>query len=100
MSVDADLIAALRSASHQLAVAADALAARMAQPEESAPTAPGRELLRIQEVSAMTGVAINTLRNWRQAGTGPASHRVGSRVVYREADVQAWLQSQLTSHAG
>jgi excisionase family DNA binding protein len=95
---DAELVAALRAASHQLAVAADALAAQPAPVEP--PAAPAKDLLRIHEVAEMTGIAVSTLRNWRQAGTGPKSHRVGSRVVYRESDVQEWLQSQLTSNAG
>ncbi len=53
-----------------------------------------RLLLRIDEVEAMTGVSQNTLRYWRHQGTGPKSARLGRRVVYREADVTAWIDAQ------
>lgn len=51
-------------------------------------------LLRIEEVADWTGVSENTLRFWRQAGKGPKSAKLGRRVVYRESDVQAWLDAQ------
>ena len=53
-------------------------------------------LLRMEDVSDMTGVPVNTLRYWRQkgAGFGPVSVRIGRRVVYREADVEAWIAAQ------
>lgn len=54
-----------------------------------------RGLLRIEEVAERTGVAVSTLRHWRQAKTGPKSARVGRRVVYRASDVEAWLEQQL-----
>jgi len=53
-----------------------------------------QRLLRIDEVSDWTGVPQNTLRFWRQAGKGPRSAKLGRRVVYRESDVQAWLDAQ------
>lgn len=52
------------------------------------------KLLRIPEVAEMTGVPENTLRHWRKAGLGPKSVRLGRRVVYREAEVEAWINSQ------
>ena len=98
---DADVIAALRAASHQLAVAADALATQAAQPVAPVSISTGSsDLLRIREVSDLTGIPVNTLRSWRQGGTGPVSHRLGGRVVYRRSDVEAWKQSQLASNAG
>ena len=51
-------------------------------------------LLRIEEVAEWTGIPENTLRFWRQASKGPRSARLGRRVVYRERDVQAWLDAQ------
>lgn len=61
--------------------------------------APRARLLRIEQVSERTGVAISTLRHWRQANTGPKSARIGRRVVYREADVEAWIDAQFEETA-
>lgn len=57
-------------------------------------------LLRLPEVSQLTGVPINTLRSWRQTGFGPRSSKLGKRVVYRESDVIAWIEGQLEPKAG
>lgn len=51
-------------------------------------------LLRVDQVSAMTGVPENTLRYWRHVGTGPRSAKLGRRIVYREADVTDWINEQ------
>ncbi len=52
-------------------------------------------LLTLPEVSELTRVPDGTLRAWRKLGTGPASSRLGRRVVYRESDVQTWIADQL-----
>ncbi|MDN5750296.1 MAG: hypothetical protein L0H64_17595 [Pseudonocardia sp.] len=64
-------------------------------------TGPQREptVLRIEDVAERTGLPLNTLRHWRyltSAGTptGPRSYRLGRRVVYDLADVEAWLTAQ------
>ncbi len=47
------------------------------------------------EVSGMTGIPVNTLRYYRHLGNkGPRSAMIGSRVMYREADVIAWINEQ------
>jgi predicted DNA-binding transcriptional regulator AlpA len=43
---------------------------------------------------SMTRLAAETLRYWRWKGVGPRSFRLGSRVVYRETDVLAWIEEQ------
>ena len=35
-----------------------------------------------------------TLANWRSSGKGPAFIKVGGRVMYDDADVDAWLHAQ------
>ena len=35
-----------------------------------------------------------TLANWRVMGKGPAFHKCGSRVVYSEKDLNAWLEDR------
>lgn len=52
------------------------------------------KLLRIEDVAELTGVSVNTLRYWRHGKTGPASAKFGRRIVYREADVIAWIDEQ------
>ena len=34
-----------------------------------------------------------TLRLWRATGKGPVVHRFGSRCMYSENDVEAWIRS-------
>lgn len=52
------------------------------------------KLLRVPEVSELTGIPEATLRFWRHVGTGPPSAKLGRRVVYREAEVIAWIDAQ------
>ena len=37
------------------------------------------------------GLSAHTLRNWRTRGVGPRYLRLGDRVVYRIADLDAYL---------
>lgn len=52
------------------------------------------KLLRIDDVAEMTGISANTLRFWRHKGTGPPSAKFGRRIVYREAEILAWIDAQ------
>lgn len=57
------------------------------------------KLLRIEEVAGLTGVPMSTLRFWRLQSKpgkpiGPKSAKFGRRIVYREADVKAWVDEQ------
>lgn len=66
---------------------------------EAAVRGPARatELMRMEEVSDFTGVPLNTLRYWRanpEHNKGPRSARLGKRVVYRRADIEAWIEAQ------
>jgi len=62
---------------------------------------PTREqFLRIEDVADWTGVPVNTLRWWRASGEGgPKSAKLGRRIVYRESDVQAWIDAQFEATA-
>jgi hypothetical protein len=40
------------------------------------------------------GVAVRTLRKWRQQGLGPAYVKFGKQVHYRDASRDAWLRRQ------
>jgi predicted DNA-binding transcriptional regulator AlpA len=53
------------------------------------------DLLTTSEVAEMTRKPVATLRWYRHEGIGPKSGRLGGRVVYRRADVEAWIEEQL-----
>lgn len=44
------------------------------------------------------GLQAKTLANWRSQRRGPPFYKLGSRVVYDDADVDAWLAAR--RHAG
>ena len=43
--------------------------------------------------AAVLGISTGTLRNMRSQAKGPAYYRVGKRIVYRRADLNAFLSS-------
>ncbi|MGE5763268.1 MAG: helix-turn-helix transcriptional regulator [Mycobacterium leprae] len=57
-------------------------------------------LLSLREVAAMTRLTEGTLRWYRHRGLGPAGFRLGRRVVYREADVVAWIEQHRSAQLG
>ena len=57
------------------------------------------KLLRVPDVSELTGIPEATLRFWRHVGTGPRSAKLGRRVVYREIDVIEWVDAQFEAGA-
>lgn len=46
-----------------------------------------------QQVAASYGIAVGTLANWRSRRSGPKYFKVGSKILYRTADVEAFLFS-------
>lgn len=46
------------------------------------------------EFAGMVRISEATARAWRNAGYGPASFKVGRRVLYVEDECRAWLESQ------
>jgi predicted DNA-binding transcriptional regulator AlpA len=53
-------------------------------------------LLTITQVSDLTTLSEGTLRWLRHKGKGPRSSKLGRRIVYREEDVELWLEHNLT----
>ena len=46
------------------------------------------------QVAEYTGISVPTLARWAmEAGKGPKFVKAGGRVLYRKADVLAWLDS-------
>ncbi len=52
-------------------------------------------LLTTTEVAERLRAPIATLRYWRSIGTGPRGCKIGKRVLYRECDVDAWVEEQM-----
>jgi excisionase family DNA binding protein len=52
------------------------------------------ELLTVDQLAESLNTSISTVRYWRTIGYGPRSARIGRRVLYRRADVDAWLDEQ------
>lgn len=52
------------------------------------------KLLTLDEAAELVRTPPATLRFWRHKGTGPKSFKVGRRVMYREADIEAWIDVQ------
>ena len=48
-------------------------------------------LMQLPEVATATTLSESTLRYLRHQGKGPRATKLGRRLVYREVDVQAWL---------
>src|SRR5829696_7532311 len=63
--------------------------------QDAARTEPAtmRDILSIEEVAGMTGVPLSTLRYWRHLDNGPKPFRLGGRIKYRRADVEAWIKA-------
>jgi excisionase family DNA binding protein len=52
------------------------------------------EYLTVEEVATMTRLSPSTIRWYRQVGKGPRSFKLGRRVAFRRADVEAWIEQQ------
>lgn len=58
--------------------------------------------VRTIEAARLLGLSPRTLEKHRCDGTGPIYHKLGGRVVYTIADLQAWIEAaarQSTSEA-
>jgi hypothetical protein len=52
------------------------------------------ELLGNDAAAAYIGTAACTLPTWRSQNRGPTFIKVGRKVLYRRADLDAWLESR------
>ena len=48
-------------------------------------------VLSAEQVAKQLGLSISTLAKMRLSGDGPAYSKLGRRVVYRPADIDAWV---------
>lgn len=54
-------------------------------------------ILTVNDAADVLRVHIRTLERWRQTGEGPRYVKLGRRVGYRRAELEAWLDANLTS---
>jgi predicted DNA-binding transcriptional regulator AlpA len=54
---------------------------------------PQPDLMSIDEVAELTRKSRQALYSMRYTRTGPPSFRLGRRLVYRRADVLAWIEA-------
>ena len=52
------------------------------------------------EVAGLCRTPVETVRFWRHTGKGPKSFKVGRRVLYAVADVEAWLADARQAGSG
>ena len=56
---------------------------------------PQTRRLSVEEASSYTGLSCSTLNKLRCSGGGPRFAKVGRRVIYNVADLDAWLAKHL-----
>lgn len=53
-----------------------------------------KKYLRSEQAAAHLDIPLETLRYWRKNGTGPKGVKIGRHVMYRRADLDAWMEHQ------
>ncbi len=57
-------------------------------------------LLTPEEAAKWLRATTHSLERWRSAGGGPTFTKIGRRVVYSLADLEAWVARQRREHTG
>lgn len=57
------------------------------------------DTMTLAELAEERHISPATLRYWRHRGEGPKSFKLGRRVMYKRADVDAWVQAQYDASA-
>lgn len=58
------------------------------------------ELRNIEQAAEYLGRPVATLYDWRYRNVGPRSAKLGGRIVYRQADLEAWVEAQFAQSRG
>jgi DNA-binding transcriptional MerR regulator len=53
-----------------------------------------RDRLTLKQASESLNIPENTLRWYRTIGNGPRSYKLGGRVFYDQADLDAWTEAE------
>lgn len=59
----------------------------------------GIEIMDRAQAAAAIGVSSKTMANWSSMGVGPAYTRIGVKVYYRVAAIEAWAAAELAKVA-
>ena len=59
-----------------------------------------KENLSTNEAAKFLGVAVVTLETWRSTQKGPPYVRAEGRVIYRMADLRAWMDANVVTAKG
>lgn len=62
--------------------------------ERASPPGHTKSRLTIKEAAEYIGIAKSTLDKMRVAGGGPRFIKIGKRVLYDKADLDAWIEAQ------
>lgn len=57
------------------------------------------QLLTVEEAAEALRTPVSTLRYWRHMKKGPRAARIGGRIMYRQTDLEAWLEAQFDQEA-
>jgi predicted DNA-binding transcriptional regulator AlpA len=49
----------------------------------------------VEETAAKIGMAVSTLNKWRVTGFGPQFIKLGKRVLYRDEDIEAFINASI-----
>jgi len=60
----------------------------------SIPDGGDGDFLTLSEVAAILRVPVNTLRWWRQRGSGPKFFKIGRHLVTTIGDLRSWIEEQ------
>lgn len=70
------------------------------RPSQGSPGLCGAKQFTLSEVELAERLSISrkTLQKWRSLGMGPAYLKLGSKVVYRVEDIEAYIKRSLRLH--
>lgn len=66
----------------------------MTRNSQSKPATALLDRMNTERAAEYLGLRPTTLNNWRVAGRGPRFVRIGNRVSYRQADLDAYLEKR------
>ena len=69
-----------------------------ANPEPREEGTPAHRLLSEVDAAEFLGLSIRTLQSWRLTGAGPVYSKIGSRVRYARADLDAFVAANRRHH--
>lgn len=59
---------------------------------------PTGRLIGVADFATEYGIPQNTIRTWIRKGQAPRYAKVGARIYFRRADIDAWLAAKFEGH--